>query len=87
MSEQKPLEPRYGWLTVVRELPHEPRQPKRVLCRCACGEDARPKRAGLVAGKVKSCGCKRSLLFARRRIRLGAPFVAVGPLTHKEDLA
>lgn len=70
---RRPLAARYGWLTVLREIPGSP---ARVLCCCACGTETTPYRRSLLAGTSTSCGCKRVRTHHRLRSvfrRTGSP--------------
>lgn len=48
---------RFGWLTVIGELPE--RNNKRIVCRCQCdcGNIVDVKKIYLTTGETRSCGC------------------------------
>lgn len=72
---KQPLEPRYGKLTVLAELPNS-----RVQVRCTCGTEKVVHRSNLRAGRVTTCGANtcRPLPLAGPRAR--------GPAWIKHDL-
>jgi len=48
---------RFGRWMVIVELPHEPCEYRRVVCRCECGTERIIKVKDLVYHESKSCGC------------------------------
>ena len=44
---------RYGRLLALRRT-----EPDKWLCRCSCGKEIEANYADIVAGKIRSCGCK-----------------------------
>lgn len=49
----------YGRLTVLEEIPGRKGQPRMVRCQCQCGKVALVKKASMLNGKTRSCGCYR----------------------------
>lgn len=47
----------FGRLTVISELPKEPKKRRRVLCSCTCGNTKESTVSNLKTGGVTSCGC------------------------------
>lgn len=52
----KPLDgQRFGFLTVIKQIPTDKGQ--YCICKCDCGNITKVKRANLISGNTKSCGC------------------------------
>lgn len=47
----------FGRLTVIREVEHAVNWPRRLECRCECGNTAVALLANMTRGRTVSCGC------------------------------
>lgn len=60
----------FNWLTVIDLSFDEKQQTSYAICKCKCGKITRAVPAHLKNGKMKSCGCYRSIV-ARNRVHKG----------------
>ena len=51
---------KYGKLTIIREINRTVSTPRRVVCRCDCGNASEYFLGNLRSGSTQSCGCYRS---------------------------
>jgi len=61
---------KFGWLTVIKELPQETRNghlSERIFsCLCECGSIKAYRLVAIKHGGTKSCGCRRSFLLSKK---------------------
>ena len=67
MVKRECLGERFGRLTVIGDAPKEnPRQRRKVMCRCDCGNIVPVRLSNLVSGNTQSCGCLEKELTIER---------------------